>query len=199
MSVPLVQKQKLRLVNRTNARLSHRPRRDRYGQHHPDGKCEPSWFWCHVPPPGASDRCQRTLEGNREKVPPRCGCWVAHMAFFRRGDWFLGKAHTLARALSRCSACNHLEIAAGDGHGWLWSVVAEAVVRACLTSARYKGAWGRRGSVPRRVSRSATAFISAIRAKFGLGIIWLSEVRVGDLFRVATPLVPGERPGAVFC
>ena len=53
---------------------------------------------------------------------------------FRRGDRFLGKIHTLARALSRCSACNHLEIAAGDGHGWLWSVVAEAVVRACLTS-----------------------------------------------------------------
>src|SRR5262249_38552810 len=53
---------------------------------------------------------------------------------FRRGDRFLGKAHALARALSRCSACNHLEIAAGNGHGWLWSVVAEAVVRACLTS-----------------------------------------------------------------
>ena len=31
---------------------------------------------------------------------------------FRRGDRFLGKAHTLARALSRRSACNHLEIAA---------------------------------------------------------------------------------------
>ena len=30
-----------------------------------------------------------------------------------------------------------------------------------------------------RVSRSATAFISAFRAKFGLGVIWLSEVRVG--------------------
>ena len=28
-----------------------------------------------------------------------------------------------------------------------------------------------------RVSRSATAFISAFRAKFGLRIIWLSEVR----------------------
>jgi len=37
---------------------------------------------------------------------------------FRRGDRFLGKAHTLARAISRCSACNHLEIAAGDGHDW---------------------------------------------------------------------------------
>ena len=30
-----------------------------------------------------------------------------------------------------------------------------------------------------RVSRSATAFISAFRAKFGVGVIWLSEVRVG--------------------
>ena len=38
---------------------------------------------------------------------------------FRRGDGFLGKAHTLARALSRCSACNHLEIAAG--RSWLAS------------------------------------------------------------------------------
>jgi len=37
---------------------------------------------------------------------------------FRRGNRFLGKAHTLARALSRCSACNHLEIAAGEGHDW---------------------------------------------------------------------------------
>jgi hypothetical protein len=67
-------------------------------------------------------------------VPPRLwlsGCPHGH---FRRGYRFLGKAHTLARALSRRSACNHLEIAAGDGHGWLWSVVAEAVVRACLTS-----------------------------------------------------------------
>ena len=67
----------------------------------------------------------------QDVVPPRCGCSHGH---FRRGDRFLGKAHTLARAISRCSACNHLEIAAGDGHGWLWSVVAEAVVRACLTS-----------------------------------------------------------------
>jgi len=36
---------------------------------------------------------------------------------------------------------------------------------------------------------------SAFRAKFGLGVIWLSEVRVGDVFRVATPLVGGELPG----
>ena len=36
---------------------------------------------------------------------------------------------------------------------------------------------------------------SAFRAKFGLGVIWLSEVRVGSLFRVATPLVAGELPG----
>ena len=28
--------------------------------------------------------------------------------------------------------------------------------------------------------------ISAFRAKFGLGVIWLSEVRVGGLFRVGT-------------
>ena len=36
--------------------------------------------------------------------------------------------------------------------------------------------------------------ISAFRAKFGLRVIWLSEVRVGGLFRVATPLLAGERP-----
>ena len=46
-----------------------------------------------------------------------------------------------------------------------------------------------------RVSRSATAFISAFRAKFGLRVIWLSAVRIGGLFRVATPLVAAERPG----
>ena len=33
----------------------------------------------------------------QDVVPPRCGCWVARIAVFRRGDWFLGKAHTLAR------------------------------------------------------------------------------------------------------
>ena len=53
MSVPLVQKRKLRLVNRINrrARLSLRPCHGRQdGQRHPDGKCEPSWwFRCHVP------------------------------------------------------------------------------------------------------------------------------------------------------
>ena len=36
--------------------------------------------------------------------------------------------------------------------------------------------------------------ISAFRAKFGLSVIWLSAVRVGSLFRVATR-VAGERPG----
>src|SRR5215467_9045533 len=38
------------------------------------------------------------------------------------------------------------------------------------------------------VSRSAMLSISAFRAKFGSGVIWLSAVRVGGLFRVATPL-----------
>ena len=54
----------------------------------------------------------------QDVVPPRCGCWVARIAIFSSRRWFLGKAHTLARALSRCSACNHLEIAAGEGHDW---------------------------------------------------------------------------------
>ena len=35
----------------------------------------------------------------QDVVPPRCGCWVAHMAIFSSRDWFLGKAHTLARSL----------------------------------------------------------------------------------------------------
>src|SRR6516164_369922 len=35
--------------------------------------------------------------------------------------------------------------------------------------------------------------ISAFRAKFGLGVIWLSEVRVGGLFRVATPLAQRQK------
>ena len=47
----------------------------------------------------------------------------------------------------------------------------------------------KRTSTAGRVSRSATAFISAFSAKFGLGVIWLSEVRVGGLFRVAAPVV----------
>ena len=34
----------------------------------------------------------------------------------------------------------------------------------------------------------------AFWAKFGLRVIWLSAVRVGGLFRVATPLVAAERP-----
>ena len=49
------------------------------------------------------------------------------------------------------------------------------------------------------VSRSAMLSISAFRPKFGLRVIWLSEVRVRWPFPVATPLVTGERPGAVFC
>src|SRR5262245_6171507 len=54
---------------------------------------------------------------------------------------------------------------------------------------------GYRGSIiSGHVSRSAMLSISAFRAKFGLGVIWLSEVRVGGLFRVATPLVAGELP-----
>src|SRR5262249_9000401 len=45
----------------------------------------------------------------QDVVPPRCDCWVAHKAIFSsRAIGFC----TLARALSRCSACNHLEIAA---------------------------------------------------------------------------------------
>src|SRR5262245_23943413 len=65
-----------------------------------------------------------------ENFSTRARCPHGH---FRRGDRFLGKAHTLACALSRCSACNHLEFAAVTVMAGLWSVVAEAVVRACLT------------------------------------------------------------------
>src|SRR5262249_46441826 len=61
MSVPLVQKRKLRLVNRWRARRSPmavRPPHDRqdgrYRKKYPEDICEPSWFWfwCHVSPPG---------------------------------------------------------------------------------------------------------------------------------------------------
>jgi len=60
----------------------------------------------------------------QDVVPPRCGCWVARMAIFVAAIGFWqstharAKAHTLAPALSRCSACNHLEITAGDRRGW---------------------------------------------------------------------------------
>src|SRR5215831_10180149 len=130
----------------------------------------------------------------QDVVPPRCDCWVARKAIFssRRLVFARSRAPSLAALPVITWRSRLVTVMAG-----LWSVVAEAVVRACLTSVRYKGAWGRRGSVPRRVSRSATAFISAIRAKFGLGVIWLSEVRVGDLFRVATPLVADRRNAAV--
>ena len=39
--------------------------------------------------------------------------------------------------------------------------------------------------------------ISAFRAEFGLGVIWLSAVRIGGLFRAATPLVADRRNAAV--
>jgi len=143
---------------------------------------------------------------------------VVHTGHFRRGaSVFLGKAPTLARPISRRSACNHLEIAAGDCHGWLWSVVAVPVVRACLTGigivrVLLRGAsqdiglaientaanirpiiretsrlpqslldrgWGNAKEWHEHsISRSATAFISAFSAKFGLRVILLSAVRV---------------------
>jgi hypothetical protein len=68
-------------------------------------------------------------------VPPRCGRWgCPHGPFSSRRSVFLGKLRTLAPALSRCCACNHLEIAVVTVMAGLWSVAAEAVVRACLTS-----------------------------------------------------------------
>src|SRR5262245_24157779 len=92
------------------------------------------------------------------------GCPHGH---FFVAAMFLGKAHTLAPTLSRCSACNHLEIAAGDGHDW-------PLERSIAVGAKRKKCTSTAG----RVSRSATAFISAFSAKFGLGVIWLSAVRV---------------------
>jgi len=55
--------------------------------------------------------------------------------------------------------------------------------------------WGAADQFRAELAAPPLLSISAFSAKFGLGIIWLSEVRVGDLFRVATPLVPAERPG----
>src|SRR5262249_37876797 len=108
-------------------------------------------FLLPLPPPGLGRRAPaafnaiKHLAGSmpadgleaQDVVPPRCVLLVPAWQFSSRRSILgqstharAGKAHTLARALSRCSACNHLGIAAGDGHGWLWSVVAEAVVRA---------------------------------------------------------------------
>src|SRR5262249_9181717 len=64
MSVPLVQNQMLRLVDRFGRRsrrsqIAAYPRQDRQdGHRHPEDKYEPSWFWfwfrCHGTPPGAT-------------------------------------------------------------------------------------------------------------------------------------------------
>src|SRR5262245_51538260 len=54
---------------------------------------------------------------------------------------------------------------------------------------------GRESFGPAELAARPLLSISAFRAKFGLRVIWLSEVRAGGLFRVATPLVPGEPPG----
>ena len=92
----------------------------------------------------------------QDVVPPRCGCWVAHMAIF------LGKAHTLARALSRCSACNH------------WRLRLATVMA---------GLWSSRSSLSDQQSRAELAappLLSFLQSgPNSLGIIWLSEVRVG--------------------
>src|SRR5262245_60366114 len=58
--------------------------------------------------------------------PPRCGCWVAHMAIFVAAIGFWAK-HTRSREITR--RLRLVTVMAG-----LWSVVAEAVVRACLIS-----------------------------------------------------------------
>ena len=66
----------------------------------------------------------------QDVVPPRCDCWVAHKAIF--------SSRPLVFARSRAPSPAALPVITWrlrlDGHGWLWSVVAEAVVRACLTS-----------------------------------------------------------------
>jgi hypothetical protein len=81
MLTPLVQIQILGLVDRSRRldRLSRRARKGRPRRHRCDDhrhrkdraedKCEPSlfWFWCHVCPLLAPDRCHLTLEGDRER------------------------------------------------------------------------------------------------------------------------------------
>ena len=87
----------------------------------------------------------------QDVVPPRCGCWVAHIAIFSsRRSVFGQSTHARARTRSRrtqgrlprpvppgvrrrarrCRACCRNSVGAPQ----LWSVVAQAVVRACLTS-----------------------------------------------------------------
>src|SRR5262245_56950246 len=69
----------------------------------------------------------------QDVVSPRRGCWVAHMAIFVAAIGFWAK-HTRSRAPSLAALpvitwrLRLVTVMVG-----LWSVVAEAVVRACLT------------------------------------------------------------------
>ena len=78
---------------------------------------------------------------------------------FRRGDRFLGKIHTLARFWAKYTRSRAPSLAALPVITWrlrlatvmagLWSVVAEAVVRACLTSVGIVRVLLRRLGLPR--------------------------------------------------
>jgi len=102
----------------------------------------------------------------QDVVPPRCGCWVAHKPSICRAF-----SHARARQPSQLS---------------LISLAFLSRVR------KYGRLAGQLFRVP--LAARPLLSISAFRAKFGLGVIWLSEVRVGGLFRVATPLEASERP-----
>src|SRR5262249_12465767 len=70
----------------------------------------------------------------RDVVPPRCGCWVAHHGHFRRGDSVFWAKHTRSRAQSLAALpVITWRLRLGTVMAGVWSVVAEAVVRACLT------------------------------------------------------------------
>ena len=105
----------------------------------------------------------------QDVVPPRCGCWGCPQA--KHLPAFL---HARARQPSQLS---------------LISLAFLSRVR------KYGRLAGQLFPVP-LIARPLLS-ISAFRAKFGLGVIWLSAVRVGGLFRVATPLEAGERPMTV--
>src|SRR6516162_3009474 len=105
----------------------------------------------------------------QDVVLPRCGCWVAHIAIFRRGDRFLGKAHTLGPPRPAFPA-----LLAGAGRPLLPSMIDYSVFS--------QSAVARGSIISGPVSHSAMLSISAFRAKFGLRVIWLSAVRVGVPF-----------------
>ena len=121
----------------------------------------------------------------QDVVPPRCGCWVAHMAIFVAAIGFWAK-HKRSRAGPPRPAFP--AFLAGAGRPLLPSMIDYSVF-SLLAAAR-----GSTISGP--ISRSATAFNFCIQGQIRplLHLVNGSQGVRGP-FRVTPPLVPGERPG----